>query len=341
MEQRSARNRECPHKEVYSHIDRGRLPACFADFVIARRDIENWKQAITDRCIEIGAWTHLAAVWDGQDMRIYLNGLDATDSVRLDGVGKPTRIDSVGTAYVGARSERAWDPRSFDGDIDYVKMEDRALTAGEIHARYKETFIPARRDSLCAGVVIPAYPEAGRVCKGALRFEIKVLSHGACTDPHFIAGLLSGDSVEIEIAKDAAFDPVVARARFAGLYFEPGPADLAALAGYQGPLYWRVRLIPAGAGNALAKTAAGADAGPEWSPSRPMVLDLSGTTALARPAPRLVRAEKGLVVNGTAEPALFDLAGKRVPARFGRVPGSQAAWRLESAPAVAGVLLAR
>ena len=73
----------------YSYIDRGRMSVCFADFVIARKDDDrSWKQALTDRCIELGAWTHLAAVWDGADMRIYLNGLDATDTWRIDGAGK-------------------------------------------------------------------------------------------------------------------------------------------------------------------------------------------------------------------------------------------------------------
>jgi len=326
-------------QQAYSQIDRGKFSVCFGTFAIARGDVANWKSVYTDRCIELGAWTHMAAVWDGQNERIYMNGLDATDTLRLDGVGAPVRIDSVLTAYVGGRSEKTYDPRRFDGDIDFVRLEDRALSAEEIHARYKETFVTGRRDSLCQGVVIPAYPEAGQVCQGSLRFEIKVANHGACTDPAFIAGLLSGDSVEIEVAKDPAFDSVAIRTRFAGLSFEPNPALLAPLAGYQGPLYWRVRLLPSGGGNALAKSAAAA---PEWSPSRPIVLDLSHATVLPRPAPRLVRAQRGLILRG-GEPALFDLSGKRAPARFLRIADGSggAVWRLEWVQEGTGVLLAR
>lgn len=328
-------------QQAYSEIDRGKFSVCYGTFVIARRDVADWKSVYTDRCIELGAWTHMAAVWDGQNVRIYMNGLDATDTLRLDGVGAPTRIDSVLTAYVGGRSEKSYDPRRFDGDIDFVRLEDRALSPEEIHARYKETFVSERRDSLCQGVVIPAYPEAGQVCQGSLRFEIKVAKHGACTDPAFIAGLLSGDSVEIEVAKDPSFDPVAIRTRFAGLSFEPNPALLAPLAGYEGPIYWRVRLIPSGGGNALAKSAATV---PEWSPSRPILLDFSHATIVSRPAPRLVRAQRGIILEGS-EPALFDLSGKRVPARFRRIGEADgsggAVWRLEWIPEDAGVLLAR
>lgn len=328
-------------QEIYSHVDRGMLSVCFGALVIARRDVSDWKNVYTDRCVELGAWTHMAAVWDGQAARIYLNGLDATDTLRVDGAGKPSRIDSVLTAYVGGRSEGSYDPRSFDGDIDFVRLEDRALTPEEIHARYKDTFVPARRDSLCQGVVIPAYPEAGQVCQAGLRFEIKIANHGACTDPAFIAGLISGDSIEIELAKDPSFDTVAVRARFTGLSFEPNTSLLASLAGYQGPIYWRVRLIHSGGSNALAKSAATV---PEWSPSRPIVLDLSPSAMVSRRAPRLVRSEPGLLLRGNGEPALFNLSGKRAPARFRKVsdgPG-EALWRLEWIPQGApGVLLAR
>jgi hypothetical protein len=340
-------------QRAWSNIDRGRLSVCFADFVIARRDDPaNWKEAPSDGCVQLGAWTHMAAVWDGTDMHLYLNGVEATDSLRLQGVGHPPRIDSVETAFVGGRKDRSWDPRRFDGDIDFVRMEDRALTPAEIHARYKDTFVPERRDSLCMGVAVPDYPEAGRVCQGRIKMVIKIANHGACTDARFIAGFLSGDSVEIELSKNPSFDPIEVRARFAMLSFELGADELGSLATYNGPIYWRVRLVPAvpkgtaaklaSAKTLLAKKAA-ADTGataPEWSPSRPLILDMAAT-ALSRPQPRLVRAEKGLLLTGLTEPSLYDLAGHRMPARFRRLPDDAGTWRLEGMPAAAGILLAR
>jgi hypothetical protein len=322
----------------YSYIDRGRLSACFADFVIARADDDrNWKQAFTDRCIELGAWTHMAATWDGTDMRIYLNGLEATDPWRLDGVGKPPRIDSVATAFVGARYDGSFDPRPFKGQIDFVRMEDGALSAAEIHARYKETFMPADQSGLCTGIAIPKYPEAGQICKGGMQLEIKVQNHGACTDPAFVAGFLSGDSLEIEFSKDPSFAVIAARVKAATTSLRLEAKDLGELSGYAGAVYWRVRLLPrAASGGAPAKRAA---ADPEWSPARPVVLDLSGTSVLGRAAPRLVMAVPGLTLpDRGGEPGLYDLRGHRVPARFARVPGG---WRLAKAPHGSGALLAR
>jgi hypothetical protein len=329
-------------QEAWSHIDRGRLSVCFADFVLARGDVQNdWKQALTDRCIALGAWTHMAAVFDGKDMRIYLDGLEATDTLRLDGAGKPARVDSVATAFVGARAEGEWDPRRFDGDIDFVKVEDRALSGEEIRVRYQDTFRPERRDSLCHGVAIPVSPEAGQACQGRIKMEIRIANHGACTDASFLAGFLAGDSVAVELAKDPAFDSIAVRSTLAKLSFELGPDDLGALAGYAGPIFWRVRLVPA-APHALAKSSAGT--APEWSAARPMLLDLAGTTSFLRPSPRLIPARAGIVLSGSGEPALFDLSGRRVPARFRRLPGGQegkAAWKLESVPGEVGLLLAR
>ena len=332
-------------QSAVSHIDRGRLSVCFADFVIARKDDNRqWKQALTDRCIPLNEWTHLAAVWDGTDMRIFLDGLEATDHWRVDGKGAPTNIDSVETAYVGSRIEDEWDPRHLDGELDFVKVEDKALTAEEIHKRFQDTFLPEKRDSLCMGVVIPHYPEAGQVCKGKLKLEIKVFNHGACTDPKFIAGLLAGDSVEVEIAKDPSFQTVLVRMTASGTAFELSAADLASFAGYTGEIFWRVRLkARKAAAGALAKSSAIAET--PWSPSRPMVLDMSGVTIGLRPAtaPRILRADAGVFLPGTSgsAPALFELSGRRVDARFERVEGG---WRLLSAPPSglpAGLLLAR
>ena len=328
-------------QSAVTHIDRGRLSVCFGDFVIARQDDDRqWKQAVTDRCISLNEWTHLAAVWDGTDMRIYLDGLDATDPWRVDGKGASTRIDSVATAYLGSSSENQKSPVHLAGEVDYVIVEDKALTAEEIHKRFQDTFLPEKRDSLCMGVAIPHYPEAGQVCKGKLKLEIKVFNHGACTDPKFIAGLLAGDSVELEIAKDPSFQTVLVRMTASGTAFELSAADLAPLAGYTGEIFWRVRLkARKAAAGALAKSSAIAEQ--PWSPSRPMVLDMSGVAVglRAAPAPRVLRADAGLFLPGTSgsAPALFDLSGCRLDARFERVEGG---WRILSA-LPAGLLLAR
>ena len=134
----------------YSHIDRGRLSDCFAEFTMARKDDPlDWKAVYTNRCIEKNTWTHLVGIWDGTNMRIYLNGANATDKWRIQGLGAEPLLNSVVDAYVGSRTTGEWDPRHLDGILDYVKVEDGVLSENEIHKRYQDNFVPQLRDSLC------------------------------------------------------------------------------------------------------------------------------------------------------------------------------------------------
>jgi hypothetical protein len=325
-------------QSAYSHIDAGRMSVCIPAFAIARRDDQaDWKKVFADRCIEPNAWTHVVSVWDGSDMRLYLNGTEATDRWRITGAGAPPRIDAPIDLYIGARNAGAWDMVPFNGMIDYVKIEDRALTASEAAERYRAT-LPGKGDSQCSGVLVPIYPEAGQICKAKLRFEVRVTRNGGCSDTGFVAGILAGDSVEIELAKDPSFASVALRAHFALLAFELGPDELGDLAGYVGPLYWRVRLLPAGGKTALAKASASQS---DWSLARPLVLDPGAASARPRSAPRLVRAEKGLVFQASREPQVFDLAGRRLEARFRSLSGAPGFWLLESLPASSGLLWVR
>lgn len=330
-------------QSAYSHIEAGRLSKCIPTFGIARQDNQSlWKKVFADRCIEPNAWTHAVAVWDGSDMRLYLNGMDASDAWRITGAGAPPRIDAPVDLYIGARNAGASDMVPFNGVIDYVKIENRALSAVEVNERYRSTFVPVKRDSLCYGVIVPIYPEAGQICKGRLRFEVRVASHGGCTDPGFIAGILSGDSVEIELGKDPSFDTVAVRARFASLTFELDTGDLGELAGYAGPIYWRVRLIPKAAKLALGKSAAVPDR--DWSLARPMVLGPGAVSVRPRSAPQLWRAQRGLVFQGSRKPQVFDLAGRRLEAGFRLLraePGAPAYWVLESFPSGSDLLWVR
>ena len=327
----------------YSHIEAGRLSVCIPTFGIARQDDPSrWKKVFSDRCIAPNTWTHAVAVWDGSDMRLYLDGMDASDTWRVTGAGAPPRVDAPVDLYVGARNEGAGDMVPYNGLIDFVRIEDRALTGAEVQERYRSTFVPEKRDSLCSGVIIPSYPEAGQIFKGKLRFEVRVVSHGACTDPAFIAGILSGDSVEIELAKDPSFDTVAVRARFSSLSLELDTGDFGTLAGYTGPIYWRVRLVPAKAKTILAKSAA--VSGGDWSLARPLVLAPGAVPVRPGSAPRLRQAERGLVFQGTREPQAFNLAGRRLDARFRLLPGGlgdPAYWVLESIPAGSGLIWLR
>lgn len=304
----------------YSFIDRGRFAGCFAAFFMARKDaLRDWKAVYTDRCIEKNAWTHLIGVWDGTDMRIYLNGANATDKWRTQGQESAPNIDSVVGVYAGAGFDAPTNNTYLDGIVDYVKVEDGALSDLEIRKRYRNSFEPQVRDSLCISVINPNYPEAGQLCKGKLDLDFKVTGHGACTDTSFTPKVATGDSAEVEISKDPSFTDLSFH-KVTGvttLHLETG--DLPGLAGYKGALYWRVRLTHGNSGASPKTSAGGSIANPnDWSLSRPLIMNSTETVAIrnqaSSPSPFHFQWQRGLFMVGReagSVPVLIDAAGKQ------------------------------
>jgi len=317
---------------------RERISDCIGAFVMATTD-GGWMEVYSDRCVEKNEWTYLVGTWDGEQMHIYINGLDATDKWRTVGAGLHPNLQPVGDAWIGARTLEADDPRHFDGVLDFVKAEDGALTPQQVHERYRDTFVPQERDSLCKGIVIPEYPESGGACRGKLDLEFKIFSHGACTDTAFVAALLAGDSIEIEIAKSEDFTNGLIRVVVSSVNAQLVADKLADLAGYKGVIYWRGRILHAKV-QAIAKVAASSEE--DWSLPRPLVVDMSGDVLAIRPSLKavLVQGRAGTFVPSSAdspEPSLFDFAGKRQRVRFRKVPGG---WELEQAdPGLSGLFL--
>ena len=80
-----------------------------------------------------GVWSHVVATVDSSKvMKVYVdNVLGGTE----DSFGTQNITDS--NVKIGARASGAY---SFDGQIDYVMIFDRALTAGEVAQLYREPF---------------------------------------------------------------------------------------------------------------------------------------------------------------------------------------------------------
>ncbi|MFH1571494.1 MAG: LamG domain-containing protein [Gemmatimonadota bacterium] len=75
-------------------------------------------------------WYHVAMTYDGSELRLYVNGiLDGVRSVSgaLITTGQPVRI--------GGGAPGAWSPLYFQGQIDEVRIYDRALSAAEVIER--------------------------------------------------------------------------------------------------------------------------------------------------------------------------------------------------------------
>jgi len=78
--------------------------------------------------IDLDVWTHVAAVWDGAAMRLYKNG-EEVGSLEKGGTlsTNPDAKVSIGNQPEGIGGDRPW-----DGQIDDVRLYNRALSVDEI-----------------------------------------------------------------------------------------------------------------------------------------------------------------------------------------------------------------
>lgn len=82
----------------------------------------------------VGKWVHLACTFDGDFLRLYVNGqLDREMEVSSRGLHLWDRSDHklvIGNSSL--KSRMAWSDKYFDGAIDEVKIWKRGLTANEV-----------------------------------------------------------------------------------------------------------------------------------------------------------------------------------------------------------------
>lgn len=326
----------------YDDSERASASRCIGEFFMAmQEDDRNWKEVVTDRCIQRNAWVHVAGVWDGESMRIYFDGQDATDTLRVLSPEARPRLDSVATAFAGARADGGYDSRHLDGILDFVRVIDRALSADEIRRRHGAT-LPST-DTLCHGSILPVYPAAGQAVSGLGEFRFRIVVEGACTSPDFKPEIAPGDTVEIQIAKDPEFQDVLVGVKVTELSFHLEAAALAKLAGYSGAAYWRARLLPSRAVLAKSTASAALAPAPSWSLSRPFILDGKAATAArrvlhaARLAPLFAGGKLSVDAHGLDRPRIHSLDGKILPLVFTR---QGARWTAPlSAEAARGILL--
>ncbi len=94
---------------------------------LALRWGSNSDNLVTDAELSTGAWSHIAATYDGSHLRIYINGQLSKDTAyTTDAVANtdPLRIGSRIGGY------------GFAGTIDEVVIYNKALTPAEVSARY-------------------------------------------------------------------------------------------------------------------------------------------------------------------------------------------------------------
>jgi predicted GIY-YIG superfamily endonuclease len=76
--------------------------------------------------VPTGSWTHVASTWDGQLLRLYINGVQVAKAAL-----KPSAMSSSRALRFGGNT--VW-PEWFKGAIDEIRIYSRALTPEEIDA---------------------------------------------------------------------------------------------------------------------------------------------------------------------------------------------------------------
>jgi len=110
--------------------------------------------------VALGAWTHIAITYDGNDVAnnalVYVNGSSVTATRGPAGAAGNAQDDSAESLYIGGRPASRW----FDGKIDEVRVHNVIRSAGWLLTRYNNesspgTFVTAGAEE--AFVRIPQY----------------------------------------------------------------------------------------------------------------------------------------------------------------------------------------
>jgi hypothetical protein len=115
-------------------------------YVLYDADTDNWVCAVTEQAVEFGpsttirdgSWHHIVALRNATIARFYFDGVQIGDGLSINGT-KTT----VAAIIVGQEQDRAaggFDPdQSWAGDLDNLRIYDRALSSSEIQQLYNET----------------------------------------------------------------------------------------------------------------------------------------------------------------------------------------------------------
>ncbi len=85
------------------------------------------KSALTTALPPINTWSHLAAIYDGSGLKLYLNGSLVTSNSSSGAI--PTTADPF---FIGTKSDIAPGGDRFNGELDEIRLYSRALNLQEI-----------------------------------------------------------------------------------------------------------------------------------------------------------------------------------------------------------------
>ncbi|MFE6738653.1 LamG domain-containing protein [Streptomyces tubercidicus] len=132
----------------------------------------NWVEAKTTTTVPTGGWHHVAGVYDGATMKIYIDGVQQASQAQS---GKLTA--STGTALTIGNSP-ADSTREFRGRIDEVRVYSRALSATDITHAYEASTPDAGAGDSALVLRLPFGEGSGEATTESIT-GAKVAVHGA------------------------------------------------------------------------------------------------------------------------------------------------------------------
>lgn len=109
---------------------------------------DNGRTRVTSEVVEENIWYHVTGVWDGNDVELYVNGEKAGSKV--DDFEMETRSDAITT--IGGR-EYSDGGRFFPGEIESVRIYNRALTKKEVGRLYNLRNMPSQANNLAEKLI--------------------------------------------------------------------------------------------------------------------------------------------------------------------------------------------
>jgi hypothetical protein len=109
---------------------------------VNERRVSNLKPALIAKAqdrLATGRWTHLAGVYDGRQIALYVNGRKAASTNATD-----ARLSSDKSLYIGARPNGAWNVHNFSYPMIYWRGSVDDVRVSRV-ARYNRNFTPAAK----------------------------------------------------------------------------------------------------------------------------------------------------------------------------------------------------
>ena len=263
--------------DSYDHAYQARMSQCLAGFSIASTDPNvNWIMSNSDRCLPLGRWVHFAASWDGSRQHLFIDGVEATDTLRQLGQGLKPRIDGKMPLAFGMRGADVVDQFQFlKGGLQSVRIVSGLLDSAKALALYLADMKPVAGS--CQAIPMIVSPEVGEVAVALDSVVIRLEPAPSCR-PGLVPDLVlrPGDSLDVLAVSVDGKGTRLASTRTASLVFPLEKLGLETTTPVPFLLKARIVRTPVPVAARIASVEA------VWGMERPMSLAGFGSTRAVR-----------------------------------------------------------